>query len=99
MLADRFTLAGWTAHLLGGNVPADELIAAVSELGADAAVVSVYTHFHRIALKQYMEDLRTAHPQLHVWVGGAAFAREHDGWPDNMLLDPAQIPSLAGQVG
>ena len=99
MLADRFTLAGWTAHLLGGNVPASELIAAVGELGAEAAVVSVYTHFHRIALKQYVEELKAAHPQLRVWVGGAAFAREHDGWPDDTILDPAQIPSLAGQVG
>lgn len=99
MLADRFTLAGWTAHLLGGNVPAQELIAAVGELGADAAVISVYTHFHRIALKQYVEDLKSAHPQLRVWVGGAAFAREHDGWPDDMVLDPAQIPALARQAG
>jgi len=99
MIADRFTLAGWTAHLLGGNVPVEELIAAVSALGARAVVLSAYTHFHRIALKSYVAELRAAHPGVRVWVGGAAFAREHDGWPDEMALDPTAIPALAGQVG
>jgi len=99
MLADRFTLAGWNAHLLGGNVPVEELIAAVAELEADAAVISVYTHFHRFALREYVDALKAAHPDLRVWVGGAAFALEHDGWPDEMMLEPHQVPSLAGQVG
>ncbi|MHB1018048.1 MAG: cobalamin B12-binding domain-containing protein [Coriobacteriia bacterium] len=99
MLADRFTLAGWTAHLLGGNVPARELIAAVAELAADAAVISVYTHFHRFALKEYVDALRAAYPGLRIWVGGAAFALEHDGWADEMMLEPDDVPSLAGQVG
>ncbi|MBN2247513.1 MAG: cobalamin B12-binding domain-containing protein [Coriobacteriia bacterium] len=99
MLADRFTLAGWTAQLLGANVPTDELIAAIAELEADAVVISAYTHFHRFALKEYVNTVRAAHPDIHVWVGGAAFALEHDGWPDEMMLKPADVPSLAGQVG
>ncbi|MDY0340300.1 MAG: cobalamin B12-binding domain-containing protein [Coriobacteriia bacterium] len=98
MLADRFTLTGWTTHLLGGNVPVDELIAAVTELEADAAVISVYTHFHRLALKAYVDTLQAAHPKLQIWVGGAAFALEHDGWPDEMMLEPEDVPSLAKQV-
>jgi len=99
MLADRFTLAGWTAHLLGGNVPVEQLVAAVAELEADAAVISVYTHFHRFALRQYVDALQAAHPALRIWVGGAAFAIEHDGWPDGMMLEPDDVPTLAGQVG
>lgn len=99
MLADRFTLAGWTAHLLGGNVPVEQLVAAVAELKADAAVISVYTHFHRFALRQYVDALQSAHPGLRVWVGGAAFAVEHDGWPDEMMLEPDDVPTLATQVG
>ncbi|HSQ22719.1 MAG TPA: cobalamin-dependent protein [Coriobacteriia bacterium] len=95
MIADRFTLAGWTAHLLGASVPAAELLDAVRELGADAAVLSAYTHFHRLALKTYVDELHAAHPGLCIWVGGAAFAREHDGWPDEMMLDPHAIPALA----
>lgn len=98
MIADRFALAGWTAHLLGANMPADELIAAVGALRADAVVLSAYTHFHRVALKAYVDELHAAHPGLRIWVGGAAFAREHDGWPDDMLLDLAAIPSLAERM-
>jgi methanogenic corrinoid protein MtbC1 len=99
MTADRFTLAGWTAHLLGATVPLDELIAAVDTLGADAVVLSAYTHFHRIALKAYTDELLAERPGLHVWVGGAAFAKEHDGWPDGMVLDPHAIPALAATMG
>lgn len=98
MLASRFTLAGWTAHLLGGNVPVEELIAAVAELQAEAAAISVYTHFHRLALKEYVGALRVAHPELRIWVGGAAFAHEHDGWPDEMMLGPDDVVSLTNQV-
>lgn len=95
MLADRFELAGWTAHLLGASVPAEELLAAVTELHADAVVLSAYTHFHRLALKPYVDELLAARPGLRVWVSGAAFAHEHEGWPGGMVLDPASIPALA----
>ncbi len=99
MLADRFTLAGWKAQLLGANVPVEELIAAVTELDADGVVISVYTHFHRIALREYVDALRAARPGLHIWVGGAAFAIEHEGWPGDMVIKPDDVPSLAGRVG
>ncbi|MDO8881085.1 MAG: cobalamin-dependent protein [Coriobacteriia bacterium] len=98
MIADRFALAGWTAHLLGACLPLAELLAAVDELRADAVVLSAYTHFHRLALRLYVDELMAARPALQVWVGGAAFAREHDGWTDEMVLDIATIPALAGKV-
>ena len=99
MTADRFTLAGWTVHLLGANVPAGELIAAARELKAHAVVLSASTHFHRLGLKPYVDEIASALPDVRVWVGGAAFAIEAEGWARDMLLDPAAIPSLAGQVG
>ena len=99
MLADRFTLAGWTAHVLGASLPAEELIMAVTELGADAVVLSAYTHFHRLALRPYVDELLAAHPSVRVWVGGAAFALEHNGWPDDMMLDPDAVPDLGGSAG
>jgi methanogenic corrinoid protein MtbC1 len=89
MLTDRFVLAGWTAHLLGASVPVTELLAAVDTLGADAVVLSVSTHFHRLSLRRYVDAVRAARPALQVWVGGAAFAHGHEGWPDSLLLDPA----------
>lgn len=93
MLTDRFILAGWDAHFLGANVPVDELISAVDELQADAVALSASTHFHRVVLKAYVTTLTGARPDLRVWVGGPAFAREHAGWPEEAVLDPHQIPS------
>lgn len=99
MMTDRFSLAGWSAQLLGANVPLDELVHAVGSLEADAVVLSAYTHFHRMTLRQYVDTLSERHPHLRIWVGGAAFALEHDGWADEMLLEPDDVSSLAGQVG
>ena len=99
MMADRFALAGWSAQLLGANVPLDELVHAVGSLEADAVVLSAYTHFHRVTLRHYVDTLSERHPHLRIWVGGAAFALEHDGWSDEMMLEPDDVPSLAGQVG
>lgn len=99
MISDRFDLAGWTTHLLGASVPAEELSRAVTALGADAVLLSASTHFHRLALRPYVDEVRAAHPNLRVWVGGAAFAFGAEGWPPEMLLDPADIPSLSDRVG
>lgn len=93
MLTDRFVLAGWRAHFLGANVPVDELISAVGELEAEAVALSASTHFHRVGLKAYVVTLTGALPDLRVWVGGPAFAREHAGWSEDLILDPLAIPS------
>lgn len=92
MLADRFTLAGWRAYFLGAALPVREAISAVTETGADAIALSASTHFHRLALSPYVAVLTRAHPDLRIWVGGPAFAHEHDGWPSEMVLDPDSIP-------
>lgn len=93
MLTDRFILAGWQAHFLGANVPVDELIAAADELAASAVALSASTHFHRVGLNDYVSILTGARPALRVWVGGPAFAREHAGWSEGLVLDPLAIPS------
>jgi methanogenic corrinoid protein MtbC1 len=97
MLADRFSLMGWQVYLLGANVPVSEIAAAVEELGADAVGLSASTHFHRATLKGYVATLSESHPQVRVWVGGPAFAHEHDDWSDDVVLDQTAIPA-AGSV-
>jgi MerR family transcriptional regulator, light-induced transcriptional regulator len=92
MLADRFVLAGWRAQFLGADVPLAELTAAVEELGADAVTLSASTHFHRVTLKQYVAGLAETHPGVRIWVAGPAFAHEHDGWADELVLDPLAVP-------
>ena len=96
MLTDRFILAGWRAQFLGANVPVSELITAVEALGAHAVALSASTHYHRVGLRDYVEQLSASHPGVRVWVGGPAFAHEHDGWPDEMMLDPRVIPDPSG---
>lgn len=93
MLTDRFTLAGWRAHFLGADLPAGEAIDAVDQLDADALALSASTHFHRLSLRMYVDTVRLAHPNLRIWVGGAAFAHEHHGWPEEMMLHPAAVPA------
>jgi methanogenic corrinoid protein MtbC1 len=96
MLTDRFILAGWRAQFLGANLPVSELITAVEALGAHAVALSASTHYHRVGLLHYVEQLSASHPGVRVWVGGPAFAHEHDGWPDGMMLDPHAIPDPSG---
>lgn len=96
MLSDRLALAGWRPQFLGADVPVRELIAAVDELSADAAIVSASTHYHRTRLRAYVDELTAAHPNVRVWVGGPAFAHEHDGWSDEMVLDPGSVPHAGG---
>jgi MerR family transcriptional regulator, light-induced transcriptional regulator len=96
MLADRFALAGWRAHLLGANVPVDELIPAVGHLDAHAVALSASTHFHRLRLRTYVDTLTEACPEVRIWVGGPAFAYNHEGWADGFILDPRDVP-LAGE--
>jgi MerR family transcriptional regulator, light-induced transcriptional regulator len=97
MLADRFTLAGWRAHFLGADVPVAQLVAAVDHLGADAAALSASTHFHRLRLRTYVDTLAAAHSDLRIWVGGPAFAYGHEGWADELVLDPREGP-VAGDA-
>ena len=92
MLTDLFTLAGWRAQFLGGNVPLPELLAAVGELEANAVALSASTHFHRVRLRDYADELAARRPAVRIWVGGPAFTHEHDDWPDEMVLDPLAIP-------
>ncbi len=72
------------------------MVAAVAELGADAIALSASTHFHRVRLREYAHGLEVAHPGLRIWVGGPAFAHEHEGWDDEMVLDPSAIPAPEG---
>ena len=104
MLFDRFLLAGYPAHFLGADTPVREISHAAETLGANLVVLSASTHYHRVALRQVVEDLaRVLNPDVRIAVGGPAFARD-TGWTTSdaaTLLDPAayELPRLTPDRG
>lgn len=95
MMLDRLLVAGYRAHFLGADVPLEELASAVRELGADTVLLSASTHYHRLRLRTYVDGLRAEVPGITVWVGGAAFARGHEGWDDEAV----DLAGLLGDLG
>lgn len=91
MLFDRFLLAGYPAHFLGADTPVREICHAAEALGASVVVLSASTHFHRVSLRQVVEELaRDLPPGTRIGVGGPAFARDAE-WAASgsaELLDP-----------
>jgi methanogenic corrinoid protein MtbC1 len=86
MVSDRFDLAGWTTYFLGADTPAPQISDAARTLGVDAVVISSSTHYHRVALRAFLDQLRRDLPGVDIWVGGAAFASDRD-WPGAELVD------------
>ena len=58
--ADRFDMAGWTTYFLGADTPVDDVADAARRLGVDALVLSSSTHYHRVALRRAVDQLRAA---------------------------------------
>jgi MerR family transcriptional regulator, light-induced transcriptional regulator len=95
MVADHFELAGWRVVYLGADTPEAEIRAAARSVPADAVVMSASTHYQRLELRHIADKLREELPDIRVWVGGAAFALEHEGWPDEEILDLPAIDEAA----
>ena len=87
MIADRFDMAGWTTYFLGADTPVEQLIDAARKLDVDAIVLSSATHYHRLFLREYVDQLKRELSHVHVWVGGSAFAKGDEGWPASELRD------------
>lgn len=99
MLADRFDMAGWTTYFLGADTPAAEVVDAARRLAVDAVVLSSSTHFHRVALRRHVDELKRELGSVHVWVGGPAFRYGTDGWSESELLDLDELLGGAGSSG
>lgn len=87
MLADRFALAGWTAHYLGTDTPVEEICRAATELEAELIVLSASTHFNRVLLRGHVDAVKKCSPNARVLVGGSAFTLDQE-WPASELFDP-----------
>ncbi len=87
MVSDRFDMAGWTTYFLGADAPIDEVVDAARKLHVDAVVLSSATHFHRVALRAFVDQLERELPQVRVWVGGSAFVYGGEGWAPREVRD------------
>jgi methanogenic corrinoid protein MtbC1 len=87
MVADRFDMAGWTTYYLGPDTPVAEIADAARRLGADAIVMSSSTHYHRLAVRHAVDELKAALPAVDIWVGGPAFAGAATGWLPQEIVD------------
>ena len=87
MVADRFDMAGWTTYYLGPDTPVAEIADAARRLGVDAIVMSSSTHFHRLAVRHAVDELKAALPGVDIWVGGSAFAGAATGWLPQEVVD------------
>ncbi len=95
MVSDLLELAGWDVVFLGANVPEPEIYDAVLELGAAALVMSASTSYERVQLLHIADRLHAELPGVRIWVGGHAFASEHEGWPEEEILDLGRIAEAA----
>jgi methylmalonyl-CoA mutase cobalamin-binding subunit len=91
MLTDRLELAGWRVHFLGADTPATEIVAAAMALAANVVVLSLSTHFHRVAFRSLLIELHTALPGVRILVGGPAVPRGAHGIPEADLFDCAGL--------
>lgn len=98
MLSDRFDIGGWTTYYLGADTPIEEIADAAARLGVDAVVLSSSTHFHRVALRRYVDFLREQLPHADVWVGGAAFAHDAEGWSRELIDVDAVLAEAAARA-
>ena len=87
MVADRFDMAGWTTFFLGPDTPVAEIADAARRLGVDSVVMSSSTHFHRLAVRHAVDELKRRLPGMDIWVGGPAFAGAATGWLPQEIVD------------
>jgi MerR family transcriptional regulator, light-induced transcriptional regulator len=91
MLSDRFELAGYRAIFLGADTPIDDIVSAALVLEADIVAMSVSTLFERVELRSIVDQVGDRLPGVRVLLGGPAFARDAGMWPEDELIDPAQL--------
>jgi MerR family transcriptional regulator, light-induced transcriptional regulator len=87
MVSDRFDMAGWTTYFLGADTPVEEIADAAARLDAQAIVLTSSTHYHRLAVRHAVDELKRALPDVDVWVGGPAFAGDTEGWSPQEIVD------------
>lgn len=80
IVADIFASDGWDSIFLGAAVPADYIVASVSENKPDLVTLSVSMPQHLIDCLQVVKQVRERYPEVRIAVGGKAFEETSDIW-------------------
>jgi methanogenic corrinoid protein MtbC1 len=72
MVADLLALDGWDDHLLGGDVPAEDLARHAEKFAPKVVAVSVTLPWHLASTREAISVVRRALPSAKVLVGGLA---------------------------
>lgn len=73
MVADIFELHGWDGYFLGANTPVAALLRMIEEKSPELVGLSLSIYFNMPNLRNVLDQLRAAYPDLPVIVGGQAF--------------------------
>lgn len=84
MVADFLEWEGWDTYYLGANTPADDVVRAAVERGADLVGISATMTFHLRAVEDLVRRLRAADGgrRIKILVGGYPFCVSAELWRD-----------------
>ena len=91
MLTDRLEIAGWRVFFLGADTPTSDIVLGATALGAEVVVLSLSTHFHRVAFRSLLAELHEALPGVRILAGGPAVPLGAHGIPEADLFDSAGL--------
>lgn len=80
LVADFFEMRGWRTIYLGGNVPAHDIAAAVTDFAADLVALSAALPTQIIHAEDTIAHIRREKPTAKVIVGGLGFAICPQSW-------------------
>lgn len=103
MVADFFELAGWDTRFFGGNMPIDEVVAALNETRADVLAVSTTMMCHIEGLRRLVARARErCHEDLKILAGGLPFNNLPDLWKsvgaDGSARNADEAVDAAGRI-
>lgn len=103
MVADFFELAGWDTRFFGGNMPVDQVVAALNDTRADLLAVSTTMLSHIEGLRRLISRARErCHEELKILAGGFAFNTLPELWKsvgaDGSARNADEAVETAGRI-
>lgn len=104
MVADLFELKGWDTCFLGANTPADSVVAAIEEHGAELIGISATMNYGLTSVRELIDRIKSQGSASHVavLVGGRPFLLSDSLWratgADGFAPDAVQAVSVGDRL-